>query len=230
MTRQDLVSSADVASAGEEVEIIGVTADVVSGLVYNGRTPHLYMPTSAGASRAKDLLVRGRSVQDIRTDTLQAILRDVDPNPLSFTILTLDEALALQMYPMMVASWIGLLLSAIALALSVSGLYGVVTYGLSQRTKEIGIRMALGATPSGIVRLVMSQSGRLVAIGAAFGLLVSFSVLGVLAAVVPLENVSIARCTVVRRRHGHHRARRRAGGVLPLAQSDADRSVAGVTE
>jgi putative ABC transport system permease protein len=191
MTRQDLVSSADVASAGEEVEIIGVTADVVSGLVYNGRTPHLYMPTSAGASRAKDLLVRGHSVQDIRTDTLQAILRDVDPNPLSFTILTLDEALALQMYPMVVASWIGLLLSAIALALSVSGLYGVVTYGLSQRTKEIGIRMALGATPSGIVRLVMSQSGRLVAIGAAFGLVVSFSVLGVLAAVIPLENVSI---------------------------------------
>ena len=63
------------------------------------------------------------------------------------------------MYPMMVASWIGLLLSGVALALSVSGLYGVVTYGLSQRVKEIGIRMALGATPSGIVRLVMRQSG-----------------------------------------------------------------------
>ena len=92
---------------------------------------------------------------------------------------------------MMVASWIGLLLSAIALALSVSGLYGVVTYGLSQRVKEIGIRMALGATPAGIVRLIMSQSGRLVAIGAAVGLIVSFSVLGVLAAIVPLENVSI---------------------------------------
>jgi ABC-type antimicrobial peptide transport system permease subunit len=92
---------------------------------------------------------------------------------------------------MMVASWIGLLLSATALALSVSGLYGVVTYGLSQRTKELGIRMALGATPSAIVGLIMSQSGRLVAIGAGFGLLVSFSVLGVLAAVVPLRNVSI---------------------------------------
>ena len=191
MTRQDLVSSADVASTGEDVVVVGVTGDVVSGLVYNGRTPHLYMPTSAGASRAKDLLVRGHSVQDVRTDTLQAILRDVDPNPVSFTILTLEEALALQMYPMMVASWIGLLLSAIALALSVSGLYGVVTYGLSQRTKELGIRMALGATPSAIVGLIMSQSGRLVAIGAGFGLLVSFSVLGVLAAVVPLRNVSI---------------------------------------
>jgi len=191
MTRHDLVSTADVGSMGVDVVVIGVTTDVVNGLVYNGRTAHLYLPTSAGASRAKNLLVRGRSVQDIRTDALQAILRDVDANPLSFTILPLDEAMALQMYPMLVASWIGMLLSAIALALSVSGLYGVVTYGLSQRTKEIGIRMALGATPAGIVRLVMSQSGRLVAIGATLGLVASFSVLGVLEAVVRLENVTI---------------------------------------
>jgi hypothetical protein len=190
-TRQDLVSSADVGSLGVDVAVIGVTADVVNGLIYNGRTAHLYLPTTAGASQARTLLVRGRSVQDIRPDVLQAILRDVDANPLSFTILPLDEAMALQLYPMMVASWIGLLLSGIALALSVSGLYGVVTYGLSQRTKEIGIRIALGATPAGVVRLVMSQSGRLVAIGAALGLIASFSVLGVLAAVVPLENVRI---------------------------------------
>ena len=51
--------------------------------------------------------------------------------------------------------------------------------------------MALGATPSGIVRLVMRQSGRLVAIGATFGLVLSFSVLGVLAAVVPLDSVAM---------------------------------------
>jgi hypothetical protein len=191
MTRSDLVSSADIRDAGEDVVVIGVAADVVTGLVYEGRGPHMYLPTTPAGAHAKDLLVRGRVAQDIRTDTLQAILRDVDPNPLSFSILALDEALALQMYPMMVASWIGLLLSAIALALSVSGLYGVVTYGLSQRVKEIAIRIALGATPSGIVRLVMRQSGRLVAIGATLGLILSFSVLGVLAAIVPLENVSI---------------------------------------
>ena len=92
---------------------------------------------------------------------------------------------------MIIASWIGLLLSAIALALSVSGLYGVVTYNLSQRTKEIGIRMALGASSAAIMRLVMTQAGRLVAIGSGLGLLLSFSALGVLAAIVPLENVSI---------------------------------------
>ena len=191
MTRGNLVSNADIQDAGEDVVVIGVAADVVTGLVYEGRGPHMYLPTTPSGPHAKDLLVRGRSAQDIRLDTLQAALRGVDPNPLSFTILSLDEALALQTYPMMVASWVGLLLSTIALALSVSGLYGVMTYGLSQRTKEIGIRIALGATPLRIVRLVMAESGRLVAIGAGFGLVLSFSVLGVLAAIVPLENVSI---------------------------------------
>jgi predicted permease len=191
MQRDSLVSRADIDAQGREVVVIGVTKDVVSGLVYNGRHPHVYLPTTPGARHAKALLVRGRSVPDIRSDRLQGVLRDIDPSPLAFSMLTLDEALALQMYPMRVASWIGLLLSTIALVLSVSGLYGVVTYGLSQRTKEIGVRMALGATSTAIVRLVMTQSGRLVAIGAGLGLLVSFSALGILAAIVPLENISV---------------------------------------
>jgi predicted permease len=191
MTRDRLLSSAQVEQPGDDIVVIGVTRDVVSGLVYDGPKPHLYLPTSPGATHARALLVRGRSIDDIRPHRLLSVLRNVDPNPLAFSILSLDEALALQTYPMMIASWIGLLLSAVALTLSVSGLYGVVTYGLSQRTKEIGIRMALGASSLAIMRLVMSQAGRLVAIGSGVGLMFSFSVLGVLAAIVPLENVSI---------------------------------------
>src|SRR6185503_20145758 len=181
ITHDRLIAATQIGNDGDDVVVIGIARDVVSGLVYDGRRPHIYLPTSSGARHAKQLLARGRSVPDSRPNLLQTTLRTVDPNPLAFTTLALDEALALQIYPMMIASWIGLLLSGIALALSVSGLYGVVTYGLSQRVKEIGIRMALGATPAGIVRLVMSQSGRLVAIGATLGLVASFSVLGVLA-------------------------------------------------
>jgi len=191
MTHDRLVATTQVEAEGDDVVVIGVTRDVVSGLVYEGSGPHLYLPTSPGARHAKALLVRGRSSQDIRPDRLLAVLKTVDPNPLAFSTLSLDEALALQTYPMIIASWIGVLLSSIALALSVSGLYGVVTYNLSQRTKEIGIRMALGASSQAIMRLVMGQAGRLVAIGAGLGLLLSFSVLGVLAAIVSLENVSI---------------------------------------
>jgi hypothetical protein len=191
MTHDRLVATTQVEAEGDDIVVIGVTDDVVSGLVYDGSRPHVYLPTSPGARHAKALLVRGRSVQDVRPDRLMSVLKTVDPNPLAFSVLSLDEALALQTYPMIIASWIGLLLSGIALALSVSGLYGVVTYNLSQRTKEIGIRIALGASSSAIMRLVMGQAGRLVAIGSAIGLLLSFSMLGALAAIVPLQNVSI---------------------------------------
>jgi len=186
-----LVSTTQIDSEGDDVLVVGVAKDVVNGLVYDGRRPHLYLPTAPGARHARELLVRGRSAADIRVDLLQSTLQPIAQNSLAFTILSLDDALALQTYPMTIASWIGLLLSAIALALSVSGLYGVVTYGLSQRVKEIGIRVALGASPAAIVRLVMMQAGRLVAIGSGVGLVLSFSSLGVLAAIVPLQNVSI---------------------------------------
>jgi predicted permease len=191
MERDRLVSKSELGQLGEDVVVVGVARDAVSGLVYDGRNAHMYLPTNPSGANAKAMLARGRSPSDIRHDRLQAVLRTVDPSPLAFTLLSLDDALALQMYPLMVASWIGLLLSTIALALSVSGLYGVVTYSLSQRIKEIGIRMALGATSAAIVRLVMAQSGRLVVIGAGAGLAVSVSVLGVLNAIVPLENVAL---------------------------------------
>ena len=191
ITHDRLLSTTQIDTEGDDVVVIGVAKDVVSGLVYDGKRPHIFLPTSPGARHARALLVRGRSIADIRQDLLQATLRTVEANPLAFSILSLDEALALQTYPMIIASWIGVVLSGIALALSVSGLYGVVTYGLSQRVKEIGIRIALGATPAAITRLVMMQAGRLVAIGSGVGLLVSFSALGVLAAIVPLQNVSI---------------------------------------
>ena len=84
-----------------------------------------------------------------------------------------------------------LLLSGIALALSVSGLYGVVTHSVSQRTREIGIRMALGASSTAVVRLLMTQSGRLVAVGGGVGLIVSLAVLSILKALVKLDNVSL---------------------------------------
>ena len=192
IARRDLISAEQVANEGREVQVIGIARNTVVGLLYDGQdTPHIYMPTSATGTRARALLARGRVPQDITAVALGPVLRPLAANPLTFEILPLTEALALQRYPVMIASWIGLLLSAIALILSVSGLYGVVAYGLSQRQKEIGIRMALGATSRAIVRLVLSQSGRLVAIGAGIGLTLSFSVLGALRAMIDMKNVSL---------------------------------------
>ena len=192
VTKRELVSSVEIARQSSAVTVIGIASDVVSGLVYEGRDrAHLYLPTAATAPHAKALLVRGRSPRDLRPDTLQTLLQAVHPNLLAFDVMPLADALAIQMFPLMVASWIGLVLSGIALALSVSGLYGVVTHSVSQRTREIGIRMALGASSTAVVRLLMTQSGRLVAVGGGVGLIVSLAVLSILKALVKLDNVSL---------------------------------------
>jgi predicted permease len=208
----------DIAAGSTVVTVIGVTTDVVSGFVYEGRDPaHLYLPTSATGSRADALMVRlrpaagerGASARQVRLrpgasagqveerfggapiDTLKTVLREAHPDPLAFDVLAVDEMVALQMFPLRAASWIGSLLSAVALALSISGLYGVLTYTFGQRTQEIGIRMALGASASAVVRLVAVQSARLAGLGAAVGVLLAFTVMKLLSAVIRLENVSV---------------------------------------
>jgi putative ABC transport system permease protein len=191
MTRSDLFSTKDIEDKSFDVVVIGVAGDIANEMVYEGRhVPHLYLPTTRGAAQARSLLVRGRSAAEVR-EAVQAVLRDVDSNPLALEALPLEEAIALQMYPLTVASWIGMVLSAVALALSVSGLYGVMTYGVSHRRREIGIRMALGANARAVVKLVLSQTARLVTVGAAIGMILSFSVLALLRAAVDLKNVSI---------------------------------------
>jgi putative ABC transport system permease protein len=79
----------------------------------------------------------------------------------------------------------------VALALSVSGLYGVLTYAISQRRKEIGIRMALGATARAVATLVLRQSLRLAGIGAAIGAVVTFAVMGLLGSAIRLQQISL---------------------------------------
>ena len=79
-------------------------------------------------------------------------------------------------YPARVSTWLASLLSAIALALTVSGIYGVITFLVSQRRTDIGIRIALGASRATVVRWVAGQSGRLIGIGIAVGLVLATAV------------------------------------------------------
>ena len=81
----------------------------------------------------------------------------------------MDDVAALQVYPFRVVFWVAGFLGGVALLMTVSGIYGVMSYLVSQRTKEIGIRVALGATGWDVVRTVVRQSARLSAIGTAMG-------------------------------------------------------------
>ena len=178
-------------AASQVVTVIGVAGDVVSGFVYQGKDPaHVYLPTSPAGSQAAALLVR-MPADDVRPDLLLAALRRVHSDPMAFDVLALDEIVALQRFPLRAASSVGTLLSVIALALSISGLYGVLTYTFGQRIREIGIRIALGASPPDVTRLVVVHSARLASLGTAIGLLFGFTVMKLLSTVVRLDNVSV---------------------------------------
>ena len=79
-----------------------------------------------------------------------------------------------QAYPFLAAAWIAAMLGGLAVLLALSGMYGVLSYLVRQRTKEIGIRIALGATPYVVVRFILNQSVRFAAWGVAVGMVLAF--------------------------------------------------------
>ncbi len=174
------------------VTVIGTVRDVVSGLLVDGPdSGHIYLPIDAASPYAAAVLMRGRSERDSGPEAQQQRFQRVTGDPQVFDAVPLEERRALQMYPLMALSWIGSLLGSVALALSVSGLYGVLVYLLGQRTREIGIRMALGATAGAVMRLVMWQSARLAALGAIAGVGAALGVMKILSSAIQLEAVSL---------------------------------------
>ena len=160
------------------VTVVGVTRAVVSGFLTDGVDPgHIYLPVSSQHPLATALLLRGRTDYDLSPAVMQELFSRVGADPQAFETIPVQELRDVQLYPLRAASLIGTLLGAITLALSVSGLYGVLTYSVNQRRREIGIRMALGATAGIVVRLVMRQMVRLAVFGTAIGLVLAFTAL-----------------------------------------------------
>jgi macrolide transport system ATP-binding/permease protein len=174
------------------VTVVGVVRDVVSGMIVDGPDAgHIYLPAAAPDPHLTALLVRGRTPGQPAPEALDASFRQVVKDPQVFEALPLEEMRAVQMYPLRAASWVGSFLAAVALLLSIAGLYGVLSFTIGQRTREIGIRMALGATAAGVIRLVVRYSVRLAGVGALAGALTAFAVLSLLATAIRLRSVSV---------------------------------------
>jgi putative ABC transport system permease protein len=113
-----------------------------------------------------------------------------------FQVRTFDEAIKDEQSSSVILAWMFAAFAMLALVLASTGLYGVISYTVGQRTQEIGVRMALGALPRDIRRLVVTQGARLIAIGGAIGLagavLVSQTMRSVLYGVTTLDPVTYA--------------------------------------
>jgi putative ABC transport system permease protein len=162
-------------------EIVGVVGDVKQESLRTPTPPQVYEPFSQKPTRSFQVLLRAPENPADLVDPVRRAVRAIDnAQPIS-TARLLDDMVARSLTRDRFSVLILGAFASLALLLAAVGLYGVMAYAVTQRTNEIGIRMALGAQPHGILRLVMIQSLQMVTIGLGTGLLAAFVLTRILA-------------------------------------------------
>ena len=151
-------------------EIVGVVSDVKLDGVEVGTPIQVYLPIAQSPMRMMALVVRTSPGVAPPTAAVRAMMRDLDPGQPIYEIQTMDEMMGLAVARERLSMVILAVFAVIALVLASTGLYGVVSHGVAERTGEIGLRMALGASRRQVLGLFLRQGASLIAIGLAIGL------------------------------------------------------------
>jgi ABC-type antimicrobial peptide transport system permease subunit len=129
-----------------------------------------YLPLRQGYRDWETLVVHARGDPSSVTPQLRRVIATLDPTLPVFGVTTMEDAVGSGLATSRTAAGLSGFFGALALLVAAVGLYAVVASGVSERTREIGVRMALGSTPGEVMRLVMRGGARLGAIGLGLGL------------------------------------------------------------
>ena len=155
---------------GDEHEVIGVVGDVRNTSLRNATEPAIYFTHRQFPSRKMQVVIRGRGDVATLTSLVREEVRRLDPSLPVGEVKTMNRVLSAVVDPPRFVMMLMAAFAALALVLAAVGIYGMLSYAVSHRRREFGIRLALGAHPSGVLALIVREGLTLVIVGCAIGL------------------------------------------------------------
>lgn len=172
---QDVVGSA-IGEADDPIRIVGIARDTKVRTLGEAPRPYIYEMMGNPRDFGGMYLVRGHASSAELLATSRRILDEIDPDLVFFETKTMEEHLSLMLFPPRMAALLLGVFGGLALVLSAIGIYGVVSYAVARRTRELGIRMSLGATARDVVVMAVGGGMRLVLVGGAVGVVLAGAV------------------------------------------------------
>jgi predicted permease len=152
--------------------VIGVVEDILVDDLRRDPEPMVYMP---GVSMSPAYVMKSARANELAPE-VRAIIRELIPESPMYRVFTMERLAANTMASLSFTMLMVGIAAALAMILCAVGIYGVLSYVVTQRTREIAVRMALGAEPRGLRRMMVLQGGRVALIGVAVGVLTAFGV------------------------------------------------------
>jgi ABC-type antimicrobial peptide transport system permease subunit len=170
-----------ISSDQDAFEIVGIVETIKHSSLGEDATPFVYLPLPETFGHGISFIMRTDRAPEQLIEQVEKAISAVEPMVALEGIKTIKEIIALIQLPLLLVAWLCGGLGVLALILAMVGVYGSVAYSIQMRQQEVGVRLALGATPNQLIWMLLKKGLLLAAIGAVLGILLAFGITSVMA-------------------------------------------------